>query len=115
KVGPLSVVTATFDNEDAAALRGLADTLKERTRDLVCLFGNRTEKGPVLLFLANKGAVEKGVHCGNLIRSAAAVIGGGGGGRPDSAQAGGKDASQLDAALRTAAELIAEAVGGKDS
>ena len=33
-------------------------------------------------------------------------VGGGGGGKPDSAQAGGKDASRIDDALKAAVELI---------
>jgi alanyl-tRNA synthetase len=39
------------------------------------------------------------MHAGNLVRDTAKIIGGGGGGRPNMAQAGGKDADQLDAAL----------------
>jgi alanyl-tRNA synthetase len=38
------------------------------------------------------------------------MIGGGGGGRADLAQAGGKDASRLDEALREAARLALEAL-----
>jgi alanyl-tRNA synthetase len=40
----------------------------------------------------------------------AAVAGGGGGGRPDMAQAGGKDASKLDAALDVARKIAREAL-----
>jgi alanyl-tRNA synthetase len=39
------------------------------------------------------------VHAGKLIGPVAAAVGGKGGGRPDLAEAGGKDASALDAAL----------------
>jgi alanyl-tRNA synthetase len=38
------------------------------------------------------------------------MIGGGGGGRPDLAQAGGKDATRLDEALREAGRLALEAL-----
>ena len=107
----ISLVRAVFDNEDVKGLRSLGDALKEKNRTVVILFGNRTDKGPVLLFMANKGAVARGADCGKLIREAAGVIGGGGGGRPDNAQAGGKDASKLEAALERAAELLAEATG----
>ncbi|NWG15974.1 MAG: hypothetical protein HXY41_05005, partial [Chloroflexi bacterium] len=48
----------------------------------------------------------KGLHAGNLIKEIAAVVGGGGGGRPNLAQAGGKDADKLPAALDTARQLI---------
>jgi alanyl-tRNA synthetase len=42
----------------------------------------------------------------------AKVVGGGGGGRPDMAQAGGKDPSQLPAALEKARSLIAAMLRG---
>jgi len=38
------------------------------------------------------------------VKEAAKAAGGGGGGRPDMAQAGGKDVSKIDEALRLAAE-----------
>ena len=41
-----------------------------------------------------------------IVKEAAAVCGGGGGGRPDMAQAGGKDPSKLEEALRIAEELV---------
>ena len=56
--------------------------------------------------MATKGAVEKGAHCGNIIKEAAAVCGGGGGGKPAMAQAGGKDASKIAEALEKAKEVI---------
>ncbi|KHF34690.1 Alanine--tRNA ligase [Paenibacillus sp. P1XP2] len=50
-----------------------------------------------------------GLHAGKLVKEIAAVCGGGGGGRPDMAQAGAKDASKLDDALKLAEELVANA------
>ena len=52
------------------------------------------------------GAVEKGVRCGMIIKEIASLVGGSGGGRPDSAQAGGKDASGMDEALSKAIEIV---------
>ena len=42
------------------------------------------------------------IKAGDLVKEVAKVAGGGGGGRPDFAQAGGKDASKVDEALRQA-------------
>ena len=50
--------------------------------------------------MATKDAVAKGIHAGQIVKEVAKVCGGGGGGRPDMAQAGGKDASKLDEALK---------------
>ena len=51
---------------------------------------------------ALKDAVAAGAHAGKLVGAVAAVTGGKGGGRPDNAMAGGRDASQIDAALAVA-------------
>ena len=48
------------------------------------------------------------IKAGELVSAAAAQVGGKGGGRPDFAQAGGSDASQLDAALALIAPLVAK-------
>ena len=59
-----------------------------------------------LVVMATKDVVSRGIHSGNIIKEAAKVTGGGGGGRPDMAQAGGKDISQIDAALKQAIKVI---------
>jgi alanyl-tRNA synthetase len=51
---------------------------------------------------------KRGVHAGKLVGTIARIVGGGGGGRPDMAQAGGRDANKLDAALAQVTELIKE-------
>ena len=55
-----------------------------------------------VLNVAGKDAVAHGAHAGKLVGAVAAVTGGKGGGRPDNAMAGGRDASQIDAALAVA-------------
>lgn len=55
---------------------------------------------------AQKGA---GIKAGKLVGEVAKVCGGGGGGRPNLAQAGGRDASKLDEAMKKAEELLREA------
>jgi alanyl-tRNA synthetase len=43
--------------------------------------------------------VAKGVHAGNLVKTASAIMGGGGGGKPGLAQGGGPEGAQLQVAL----------------
>ncbi|MBY0404892.1 MAG: alanine--tRNA ligase, partial [Cyanobacteria bacterium] len=47
----------------------------------------------------SKDFIEKGIQAGDLVKKAAILCGGSGGGRPNFAQAGGKDPSQLHTAL----------------
>ena len=60
----------------------------------------------MLLVMASDDAVKSGIHAGNIIKTIAPVIGGGGGGRPNMAQAGGKDASKIDEALKKGVETV---------
>jgi alanyl-tRNA synthetase len=55
--------------------------------------------------------VAKGVHAGDIVKAAAQAAGGGGGGRPDFAQAGGRDPSQLPDALAAAEAALAGQLG----
>ncbi|MBW3636762.1 MAG: alanine--tRNA ligase, partial [Armatimonadetes bacterium] len=87
------------------ALRDLADKLAQKLDGVVVL---ASESGSTVMWAvkASKGAVEKGAHAGNIVKSLAQITGGGGGGRPDFAQAGGKDVSKIDEALGQAAGLV---------
>ena len=91
---------------DVPALRTLGDQLRDTTGGVVVLasvFGN----GKIgILAMAAREAVGKGIHCGKIVKEVASLCGGGGGGRPDMAQAGGKDAAKLDAALEAAWKVI---------
>jgi alanyl-tRNA synthetase len=55
---------------------------------------------------ATKDVMTKGIHSGNIIKEVAKIAGGGGGGRPDMAQAGGKDISKINQALKAAISVI---------
>ena len=105
-IGTVKCVKAVFEDQDIQNLRKFADSLKEKSRSIVVLLGNRTERGPVLLFMSNKNAVEAGVDCGALVKEVSSLIGGGGGGRPESAQAGGKNTGGLEDALDRAIEIL---------
>lgn len=48
----------------------------------------------------------QGAHAGKIVKEVAKLVGGGGGGRPDSATAGGKDPSKLDAALEAVNNIV---------
>ena len=52
-------------------------------------------------------AVAAGANAGKIVKQISTLCGGGGGGRPDSASAGGKDASKLDEALAQVKTLLA--------
>ena len=61
------------------------------------------------LVSATDDAVKAGAHAGDLAKEAAAICGGGS--KPGMAQAGGKDPSKAEEALRTIAERAREMLG----
>ena len=88
-------------------LRDLSDELKTKIGEgVIVLLSDAGGKVNVVIS-ATEGAIAKGAHAGNLIKEVAKCVGGGGGGRPNMAQAGGRDASGIPAAVDKAAEVLA--------
>ncbi|MCK8488566.1 alanine--tRNA ligase [Paenibacillus sp. MBLB2552] len=106
-VGQTQLLAAHVQAGSMDALRTLADELKAKLPDAVLVLGAPSEDKVNFVVVVPKEEVARGLHAGKLVKEVAAVCGGGGGGRPDMAQAGGKDASKLDEALKRAAEWIA--------
>ena len=94
------------DGLDMNALRNAGDNLKQKADCAVIVLASSAEGKVNIVAMATSEAVSKGAHAGNIIREVAKACGGGGGGKPDSAQAGGKDASRLNEALALVKTLI---------
>ncbi len=106
----VSVVTGKLENAGVDGLRALGDSLKEQLPCAFIALADVSDGKVTFVTMATKDAVAKGVHAGNIIREIAKMCGGGGGGRPDSAQAGGKDASKVDEALLQVERLVSESL-----
>lgn len=92
--------------QDVDALRKMGDTLRDKTGGVVVLAAPMSADKVNILVMASKEAVQKGIHAGKIAKGVAQAMGGNGGGRPDMAQAGGKDASKVQAGLAKALELV---------
>ena len=105
--GSYKLVIAQLDGLEAADLRNVWDTVRQKGGSAVaCVIATVTSKGqPALLAAATDEAVAAGFKSGDVIKKIAPMVGGGGGGRPQMAQAGGKDASGIPAALDAACEM----------
>ena len=57
---------------------------------------------------AGRGAIEHGIHAGNLARKLATIVGGGGGGRDYFGQGGGTKLSAADEVIKTSPQLVKE-------
>jgi alanyl-tRNA synthetase len=101
RLGSVNVITAKIDNANTDSLRAIGDMLRDKDSSVVCVLASVADGKISFAAACGKDAVAAGAHAGNLLKTAAKICGGGGGGRPDSATAGGKDASKLDEALQS--------------
>lgn len=90
------------------SVNAVSDTIKTKNLDsMVIVLGGIAEGAVMLAACAgNKAAKNFGIHCGEIVKAASLVAGGSGGGSPTRAQAGGKDPSKLEEALRAATAII---------
>ncbi|SEB69002.1 alanine--tRNA ligase [Terriglobus roseus] len=96
---------------DRNQMRTLADTLRSRLGSGVVVLGAATEDGKVALIAAVTKDLVGTVQAGKIVGALAVKVGGKGGGRPDLAEAGGTDPSQLDAALASAGATVGDLIG----
>ena len=94
------------DAPNIDALRKTGDFLRDRLDSGVVVIGSEIDERPMVIAMVTKDLVEKGFHAGDIVKRVAEVMGGGGGGRPDTAQAGGRDAEKLDEALASVREIV---------
>jgi alanyl-tRNA synthetase len=108
KIGNYSVVVAELGNVDGTALQTAAERLLQKLGAGAVVLASVPAPDKVNLVAAfSKEVNDKGLQAGKFIGSIAKICGGGGGGRPNLAQAGGKDPSQVAAALKQAkADLV---------
>lgn len=110
EIGGVKVLGIKSNVSDRAALRELAEQLRDKLGDAVVLVG-AVEGAKVALVVTVAKSLLGRLKAGELIKMPAGKVGGSGGGRPDMAQAGGTDASQIDAAIASIYEAVASELG----
>ncbi|WP_289293914.1 alanine--tRNA ligase [Romboutsia ilealis] len=105
-VNGVNLVTTKFEGMDMNTLKEVADNLRDKLVSGVVVLANIADDKLNLVVTSTKDAVDKGVHCGNIVKAIAQVAGGKGGGRPNMAQAGAPDVSKVDEVLNHASEVL---------
>jgi alanyl-tRNA synthetase len=98
EIGGLKLLVARLDDADPKSLRDLVDQLKNKLGSAAILLA-AVKDGKVSLIAGVTADQTARIKAGDLVNVVATQVGGKGGGRPDLAQAGGNDPSQLDKAL----------------
>lgn len=101
------VVISSCEVHDGGQMRNLWDVIRSRMAEpgAVVLAAVKDDR-PILMAAGSDEAVAAGFNAGAVIKAIAPCVKGGGGGKPTMAQAGGKDASGIDAALAAAKEML---------
>lgn len=103
------VVVARLDGLSGKEMRSAWDGIRDAAggEPVACVIASATPDGKVALLAGGTdGAVAKGFSAGAIIKDVAGLVGGRGGGKPAMAQAGGSDASGIDAALDAARKAL---------
>ena len=107
-VDDVVVVVGEVPQAEADALRSAVDWVRNKTEASAVLLVTAAGDKVTLIAGMSKVVVKKGVKAGDLIKEIAPIVGGRGGGRPDMAQGGGTDPSQIPQAIDRAKAWLAE-------
>jgi alanyl-tRNA synthetase len=107
----IQVLAQRVDSLDRGQLRTLVDNLRNKLGSGVVVLGSAQEDGKVALIAGVSRDLTGRLSAGKIIAPLAQRVGGKGGGRDDMAEAGGKDASALSAALASVPEVVRDLLG----
>jgi len=98
EIAGVKVLGVRTEVTDRAALRELAEQLRDKLGQSVVLVGSVADGKAQLVLTVAKDLTGR-LKAGDLIKNSAQIVGGSGGGRPDMAQAGGTELARLDEAI----------------
>jgi alanyl-tRNA synthetase len=108
EVKGVRLVTLRADALERGQLRTLVDNLKQKLGEGVVVVASAQPDEKVALIAGVTAGLTKRIQAGKLVGAVAKLVGGSGGGKPEIAEAGGKDQSQIDAALKGVAGIVGE-------
>lgn len=107
EVDGVHIVKAVLEVDSSSAKDIVFKVREAFDSKLICVLGSVSGNRPQISVMLSDDMVKEGKkNAGKVIREAAQLIKGGGGGQAHYAQAGGKDASNIDAAVDKAVELL---------
>jgi alanyl-tRNA synthetase len=110
QVNNVTILAAKVPALSMPILREMGDILRDRLKSAVVILATVHNGRPSFLAMVTPDLVAKGFHAGDMINHVAKITGGGGGGKAAMAQAGGKDATKIDEALKSVRSIIASKI-----
>ena len=105
EVAGVRMVARRVSGLDQAALRGLADTLRDHVSSGVVVLASENE-GKVALVVSVTKDLAGRLHAGKIVKEIAPIVGGNGGGRAEFAEAGGQQPEKIDRLLASSQEVV---------
>lgn len=105
EINGVKLLVAQLDNIEVKQLRDMLDQLKNKLGSGIIVLAT-VKEDKVSLIAGVTADLTKRFKAGELVNYVAQQVGGKGGGRPDMAQAGGSDPSQLAAALASVSSWL---------
>ncbi len=106
EVNGVRVLATEIEGQDAADLRIVLDSLRDKLGSGVIVVGSANEGKAALCVGVTKDLTGR-IKAGDIVKRLAPIVGGGGGGRPEMAQAGGKLPDKLPEAIAKVPEVVA--------
>ena len=106
KTDKFSLLFGEIEGADAQTLRREGDRLKDKYTDMAGVLYAVSDGKIIFASFCGAGALEKGAHAGNILKTISPIVAGGGGGRADSAMSGGKDVSKLPLAEKAFFDMM---------
>ncbi|MEN8170089.1 MAG: alanine--tRNA ligase [Pseudomonadota bacterium] len=106
EIGGLKVLAARLEGADPKSLRDTVDQLKNKLGSAAVLLAAVNGDKISITAGVTKDTTDR-IKAGDLLKMVAEQVGGKGGGRPDMAQGGGSQPENLDAALASVADWVA--------
>ena len=108
------IIVEQVSGADKDSLLAAMDVVRAKRPDAatMLLSSNEIESKVFIVAAVPKSCIDLGLKAGDWVKQAATICGGSGGGRPDMAQAGGKDPSQVGKAIAQAKAFAQEKLNG---
>jgi alanyl-tRNA synthetase len=105
QIDGIKLIARRVSGLEKGALRGLADSLRDRLGSGVVVLASQNDDKVALVVSVTKDLTGR-VHAGRVVKEIAPIVGGGGGGRPDFAEAGGREPSRIDELLARSRDVV---------
>ena len=113
EINGFKIISSITQASSQETLRNMGDWLKDKIQNGVVCLSAVINDNPIVIIVATKDPIEKGVNCSDIAKKIASILEGGGGGRADSAQAGGKNSNKLQDAIALVPNIIQEQLNAK--